>query len=494
MNESIFILDEPITLRAALSNLLEINGFKVQVFEKSDALTDSLKLKVPSILLLNIKSLNTKEVKELLEFNNTLVPRPIIVAYAEHDIHVSEQDRILSSGFDGCLSSVKEDGFILSYLQSLLKIRDDLAETYNDQLKYQMLFETMFSAYALHEIIVDKNGEPINYRYLEVNPAFEKITGLKASKVVGKTLFEVFPNAQKHVVETYGAVALKDAKLQFEQFSVEHNKYFEIIAFSPKKRQFSTIFTDITAYKKALQAVKESEAKLKELNETKDKFFSVISHDLKNPFHNIMGFVELFYNDYNDYSEDEKFSLLEQIKNSTESVYALLVNLLEWSKLQQNKITAYPADVNLQDLAKQEIEGLLSLAESKGIRLINDIDEQAMAFADSNMVKTVFRNLISNAIKFSHENSEVIIGGTTMPKYYNVFVEDRGVGIDENRLENLFKLNFQKSTLGTAKEKGTGLGLNLCKEFVEKNNGKIWAESKIGVGSRFSFLLPLNEK
>jgi PAS domain S-box-containing protein len=493
MNENFYIFDRSSVEGKSLANIFSENGKTVDLFSDPEILVNALNLKIPAMILLNVKNCNQIICEKLFSLKATFNPRPVIVLFSDKEIEKKSQTEYLKLGFDGVLTSLYDADYVNTYLNSLLQIRDDLEIACIDQLKYRMLFETMLSAYALHEIIVDSEGTPVNYKYLEVNPAFEKITGLKAGDVVGKTLFEVFPNAQSHVVETYGAVALENAKLQFEQFSAEDNKYFEIIAFSPRKGQFSTVFTDITEYKEAIKNVEKSEAKLKELNETKDKFFSIIAHDLKNPFHNILGFVELLYNEFDDYSEDEKKNLLEQIKNSTESAYDLLVNLLEWSRLQLNRVSAKPVEINLQQLIEQEIKGLIPMAQTKNIQIINELDDDAIAFGDSNMIKTVLRNLISNAIKFSYEDNTVTISGNQIPKYMSICVADEGVGIPEEKLENLFKSQIQESTPGTAQEKGTGLGLLLCKEFVEKNKGRIWAESRLGSGSRFNFILPLRE-
>ncbi len=491
MENIFFIFDQNSLGGRLIADVFSSTDKEIKCSSVFEIFADMLADQDPSAIFINRKLLGDIEIGDVLLLVKSKKQKPILILFDEEDILKQDCIRFIKEGIDGFVSANDTPEYIENYVDSLIRIRTDSKSEFSNGEIFQMLFETMFSAYALHEIIVDDNGKPINYKYLEVNPAFERITGLKAKKVIGKTLLDLFPDASPKVIEKYGEVALKNAKLQFEQFSEEHKKYFEVIAFSPQKGQFSTIFTDVTEYKEALEMLKKSEAQLKELNETKDKFFSIIAHDLKNPFHHILGFVDVLHSDYNDYSEDEKKELIEQIKKSTESAYNLLINLLEWSRMQLKRISFEPIELNIYALTKEEIAVQQHVANAKNISIRNEIQDELIAFADVNMIRTVLRNLISNAIKFSNEGSQINITGNSMPKFVTVCVEDKGVGISEDRLKVLFILKNQQSTLGTAKEKGTGLGLNLCKEFIEKNKGKIWAESQLGLGSRFNFLLPL---
>ncbi len=492
MGNNFFLLDQNSPEGFVITDLFSSLDKVVNCFSVFELFAEALNTKNPIVILINRQYLNDIEIGDVLLLVKSKNPRPLLILFDKEEIVKQDCIRFINEGIDGFVSSQDLPEYIEKYVDSLLRIRTDSNSGLSNGEIFQMLFETMFSAYALHEIIVDDAGKPINYKYLEVNPAFERITGLKAKKVIGKTLLDLFPDANPQVIKKYGEVALQNAKLQFEQFSEEHKKYFEVIAFSPQRGRFSTIFTDVTDYKEALEMLKKSEAQLKELNETKDKFFSIIAHDLKNPFHHILGFVDVLYTDYNDYSDEEKRELIEQIKKSTESAYNLLINLLEWSRMQLKRISFEPTQFDLFTLAKEEIECQQHVANAKNIVIQNELEHELMAFADVNMIRTVLRNLISNAIKFSNEGRQINVTGSSMPKFITVCVSDSGVGISEDRLKEIFTLKNQQSTLGTAKEKGTGLGLNLCKEFIERNNGKIWAESQLGSGSRFNFLLPIS--
>lgn len=234
----------------------------------------------------------------------------------------------------------------------------------------------------------------------------------------------------------------------------------------------------------------ESEQNLKELNATKDKFFSIIAHDLKNPFNALLGFSELLEKTYDSCSEEEKKEYINVIYESSQNLFKLLDNLLQWSRTQTNSISYHPERFDLSPLIMQEVEFLHLNAEKKKISINVDIKESAYAFADKNIISSIIRNLISNAIKFTNINGQVDIVTTILKTEVQVSISDSGIGIDSDDLENLFQLSNSISNKGTANEDGTGLGLLLCKEFTEMNHGRIWATSEKGRGSTFYFTIP----
>jgi signal transduction histidine kinase len=232
-------------------------------------------------------------------------------------------------------------------------------------------------------------------------------------------------------------------------------------------------------------------AELKELNASKDKFFSIIAHDLKNPFSSIIGISEIL-------KEETKASanfVLENyatiINNSAVQTFMLLENLLEWANSQRGKIQFTPVSIDLNVLISEEFNILYDRAKEKRIELINSLQDNLMIIADKNMIKTILRNLISNAIKFTNKNGEVEVKALINNVNLEISVSDNGIGMSEEIKVKLFKLDGNLSTRGTEDEKGTGLGLILCKEFVEKHGGKIWVESEEGKGSVFRFTIPL---
>ena len=235
----------------------------------------------------------------------------------------------------------------------------------------------------------------------------------------------------------------------------------------------------------------EANQQLAVLNSTKDRFFSIIAHDLRNPFHTVSGFAEILINDYKKLSPEKIERFLNLIYSSSISGNNLLENLLQWSRSQTGRISFTPAKLNLSAIADETISLLEGNARSKNITIQTLIDQNITVLADENMLKTICRNLVSNAIKFTSENGTVTIKAATSNLQVEVTIADTGVGIPQENLSQLFRIDATVTTKGTASEAGTGLGLILCKEFIEKHKGKIWVESDEGKGSQFKFTLPL---
>lgn len=234
----------------------------------------------------------------------------------------------------------------------------------------------------------------------------------------------------------------------------------------------------------------DSEQNLIELNATKDKFFSIIAHDLKNPFNALLGFSQLLERNYDTYTKAEIKEYINVIYESSQSLFKLLDNLLQWSRTQTGSITYNPEFFELLPAIKQEITYLQFYADKKKIAIKIAVDGTISAFADKNIISTVIRNLVNNAIKFTNSNGRVEIRAAETINEIEVSIADTGVGIDADDLEKLFQLSNSISNKGTANEEGTGLGLLLCKEFIERNGGRIWANSNKGKGSTFYFTLP----
>ncbi|WP_262485387.1 sensor histidine kinase [Cyclobacterium qasimii] len=250
---------------------------------------------------------------------------------------------------------------------------------------------------------------------------------------------------------------------------------------------------DITERYNAAEAVRQNELKLRDLNAQKDKFFSIIAHDLKNPFNSIMGLSQLLIEQINEKDYDGIEEYAGYIKTSTQKAMNLLVNLLEWARSQTGRDTFNPEEVDLVDLIEENKLLFDANSKHKSISLKIDLPDELKVFVDRQMISTVIRNLISNAIKFTKEGKGVLIAAKTNGENILVTVKDEGVGIATDRLEKLFRIDSSVSTPDTNNETGTGLGLILCKEFVEKHGGSIWVESERFKGSTFYFTLPNNE-
>ena len=232
---------------------------------------------------------------------------------------------------------------------------------------------------------------------------------------------------------------------------------------------------------------------LKELNATKNKLFSIISHDLRGPFNVILGFQNILVNNYNNCSEAERIEMVRKTYATSQKVYTLVENLLDWSRIQTNGIQYNPVRFDLKKIIHQ-LDLYLNIAEAKGINFANYIPERLVAFADINLLETVLRNLINNAVKFTPDKGTIRILACQQNNLIEISVIDSGLGMTGEQIEKLFTYQDHQIHRGTNGEKGSGLGLILCKEFVEKNKGTLTVSSQLGKGSIFNFTIPVYSK
>ncbi|MCD4834780.1 MAG: tetratricopeptide repeat-containing sensor histidine kinase [Bacteroidales bacterium] len=291
-------------------------------------------------------------------------------------------------------------------------------------------------------------------------------------------------NRQKNIKNysiAFSILILALAILSFSQFRL-------------KKRTNGLLKSKNDQLRDANKKLKVSEYNLKELNVTKDKFFSIIAHDLKNPFQSLLGFSETLYNQIDELSNDEISEYSKLIYESSQNLFYLLGNLLQWSQSQLGSMKLSPKPINLYD----SVDDVLSLigisAQKKNIKVESLIAKDATVFADKHVVSTVLRNLISNAIKFTNKGGEIKISSVISNNKITVSVEDNGKGISEENIEKLFRIDQNYSTKGTENESGTGLGLILCKDLISDSNGEIIVKSTLGKGSNFQFTLPILEE
>jgi len=279
--------------------------------------------------------------------------------------------------------------------------------------------------------------------------------------------------------------------IYFKQYESANNK-LEI-----KNQLLEKSRKEIFAHKEKIEAQKneiELKAKsLEDLNKTKDRLFSIISHDLKNSFFSVMGLSKILADPENEDSEEKKLETAQMLNNSSKKLYTFLENLLSWARVQRGEIEFEPKENNFYEIVAEVIYLFNPKAKQSGIDLTHNIGEDTPIYCDQNMTKTVLRNLVSNALNFTPKGGSVVIDSKNNDDEVIISVTDTGVGISEKNLSKLLKIDSKYIGTNTLGEKGTGLGLILCKEFVEKHNGNIWIESELGKGSRFVFTLPQKE-
>lgn len=292
----------------------------------------------------------------------------------------------------------------------------------------------------------------------------------------------------QHAADILSQKELSPERL-WEEYAVLLNKYQNLLDLSIKLTKIGDRYQNKAIA--ANNALKRSEQKLKELNATKDTFFSIIAHDLKNPLTIIMGFSDLLANAWDKISEENRRAQIKKISEASGGLYKLLTNLLDWARLQTGNIQFNPEEQNIKILVDETVVLLEPGAQAKNIAIRTELKEELTILVDQDMIRTVIRNLISNAIKFTPPGGTVEVLLKKSAEYIELVVADTGIGMEEEDLAKLFRIDAHYSTRGTANEKGTGLGLILCKEFIEKHNGKIRAESEKGRGSRFIVSLPV---
>jgi len=377
----------------------------------------------------------------------------------------------------------------------MLGTHADISKRKSDEEKIKK-FSTAFEQTSNTIVITDINGD-IEY----VNPRFTELTGYSAKEAYKQNpkILNSGTQAKEYFAKLWKTILSgKTWKGEFHNKKKNGEYYWESSTITPIKDEkgeinsFIAIKEDITLRKETEEALKNSEAQLKEINKTKDKFFSIIAHDLKSPFNTMLGFSNLLIENFEKYNIEKQKQYLGIIHTGTKNTYKLLENLLLWSRSQQGNIKFSPEELNLYLLSNETIELLMQSAKNKSINIENKIPENIFVEADKDMLSTVVRNLISNAIKFTPKGGTIEIGcvetrhGVSLREIY---VKDNGIGISKEMQSKIFDVGENISTKGTEKEDGTGLGLVLCKEFIEKHNGEIWVKSEEGKGSSFIFTI-----
>ncbi len=330
--------------------------------------------------------------------------------------------------------------------------------------------------------------------FIGANPAAELVLGISHKLLIGKTIEEAFPNlAETEIPELYKKIARGEQSHHSFEISYQEERFsghYNVSVFRTARNTIAADFIDISDRKKTEEKLRQNETRLIELNATKDKFFSIIAHDLKNPFNSILGFSEMLKLEAKHLENSSIGNYASLINTASRYTYQLLENLLTWARMQNGTVPFSPRSLIVEQLVRDEFEIARPNAGQKKITLTSDVPKSLIIGADENMFRNILRNLVSNAVKFTPKGGEVHLSAEVVDAAVVISVTDNGVGMKPDDIEKLFKIETNFSTRGTESEKGTGLGLLLCKEFVEKHGGKIWIESKEGIGSKFSFTIP----
>jgi PAS domain S-box-containing protein len=409
-------------------------------------------------------------------------------------------------------------------LESFLAVVHDVTRARELELSYKNLFEKMLDGFACHEIILDEQGTPNNYRYLSINPALETITGLRAANIIGKTILEVLPGTEKNWIDTYGRVALTGKPEKIINHAKPLDKYFEVFVFSPKKLQFITIFRDISEQKKAEEkllaayhqleilnnelssgneklqesaATAEKLAKEAEKNSRiKGEVLANMSHEIRTPLNGVIGMAGLLLDTPLTQAQT---TYVDVIKSSGENLLTIINDVLDMAKIEANKLVLENIDFSLFELMEHTVTMLAPQAQSKGVELcaFTEPDIPAKLRGDPTRLHQIIVNLLSNAVKFTDRGGEVILTAKTdhiqdgkLTIRFNV--TDTGIGISEENINNLFEPFGQLDSSTARRYGGTGLGLSIAKRLTEIMHGEIGVSSSVGNGSLFWFTVTVD--
>ncbi len=402
------------------------------------------------------------------------------------------------------LANGKRVYFEYTIIPIIIKDKDLYTIIFKDTTKTQELIEKLQTSENRYNEILNSVFDGIvltDNMIIEFwNKSAEKITGYSKEEVTGKAIYSIFQEYQ-------GLQTHEDLKEYMENLPKEFSIQKKILTKQGKeiiialttttyidskgKRKSVGIFQDITEKYLADEEIKRQKEELKEVNAALKNFFSILAHDMRTPVIQMLGLTELLLENYNDFSIEEQKKFLTMLQQSSKNGLELLDTVVEWGRTMTNKIIIEPEYFNIDEVIEKVIRLNSSQSTSKNIT-VNYLPQELYVFADSKMIFTVLNNLISNAIKFSYKNSEIIIRTESLEEEIRISVQDFGKGIKET--ENIFLYNKKNIELGTENEKGKGIGLMFSAELIKKNNGKIWFDSKLNQGSTFYFTLPKQKK
>ena len=356
------------------------------------------------------------------------------------------------------------------------------------EAKYRRLFEKMLSGFAYHRIIMDDNNQPIDYEYLEINDAFENLTGIKREDIIGKRFSEVFPRIKDSGydwIENYGEVALTGKEIAIEQYIEEYDRWFYISAYSPKTGFFATVFNDVTERRMLAEELRMFATDLERSNRELDQFAEVVSSDLKYSLNDIQSSCENLESSYRRILDPTGISLLDKIHSRAEYMQKMIDEIQVYSRVETRGKPF--AEVDLNQVAGQIKKKLAEVIKSsQGLREISPLPK---VWADQEQLEQLLEHLISNAFKFrSKVPPQVKIEAEEKDNIWQITVQDNGIGIvseDQERIFNMFRRLHSKQEYP-----GNGIGLSLCQKVIDHHGGRIWVESAPGTGSKFHFTLP----
>jgi len=459
---------------------------------------------------------NCKIVDFHSESHDQLVVRPeeflgkMVEEILPHEVVVTTRQKVtsvLETGKDDYSTYELEIGNELKFFESryvlcgkneVLSIVRDITERRKSEESLNVAVESymdIFNSVSEAIYLIDESGI-----FIDVNKGAESMFGFSKEEFVGQSLNSIAASGKNNLEEianildrvfktgmssyfVFWAIR-KNGDIFPKEVFVNKGKYFG-------KQVLIATGRDITEKNLVEESIRTKNEELQKLNTEKDKFFSIIAHDLRSPFTAFLGFTQLMVQDLPSLRIDNIQEIALLMRDSATNLHRLLENLLQWSRLQRGMIAFNPKPFLIQPKMKSCVQSVLEIAGKKGVEISFNIPDDLLVFADYNMIESVISNLASNAVKFTNKGGKVLISGKTNNDHsVEISIKDTGIGLNDSMLEKLFRIDEYTSRQGTEGEPSTGLGLILCKDFVDRHKGKIWVESTEGMGSTFYFTLP----
>jgi len=390
------------------------------------------------------------------------------------------------------ISGIVLDSDILAIFHDITERKRAEEALSQSEERYRSLFMAQLDAFALHEIILDDSGKPVDYRFLAINPAFEKITGLVAGEVLGRTVLEVLPHTEPYWIAAYGKVALEGGVLQLENYSGDLGRYFEVYAYSPQRRQFAVVFRDVTERHNASLELTRAKEASEAANRAKSEFLANMSHEIRTPLNGIIGMLQLMQTTSLDTEQSEYADIAIQ---SSKRLTRLLSDILDISRVEAGKFAISNSPFEFLSAIGQVAELFIPITLQSGVGLVLHVDETIpkVLVGDMPRLQQVLTNIVGNAFKFTR-SGYVRLEAYPLPTRAGRFrvlfsIEDTGIGIPRDKLGDLFEPFTQASEGFRRTHQGAGLGLSICRRLVNLMGGDIEVDSEEGAGTVVYFCI-----
>ncbi len=406
------------------------------------------------------------------------------------DKHGTEANLLGSAVYPIIISlAILQPVVIILLIKALKKNKKILMELQEGKIKYQTLFESMKEGLVIGKIAPNAENSQRDYLILDVNRAYENITGLRREDVINKSAMEVFPLSEEYWVDGCRKAVYMESTYSCMGYSRDLKKYLSVNIFVPDKGKLAMVISDVTEDRLQKEKLVSLNKELMATYTLRDRIFMVLARDIREPLATLVNLTELLVED-KSLCKSENLEISNEIQEYVSNVFANVEILLRWFESKKSGDIYTPLSWGLSELLQEALEMVKIMLEAKNISVVSEIQYETKVYADKEMLGLVFRNLLSNAVKFMGRNERILIASELEKEMVVVSFKDSGIGIAAEKVQLLFQDVNGKATAGTEGETGLGLGLFLCRQLIQRNGGDIWLESTVGEGSTFYISIP----